>query len=55
MTIEMLNKLVGVPWDPTGVFRARADDGHHDGEYVISGQMSSEDGLSVTREQTPRS
>ena len=55
VTIEMLNKLVGVPWDLTGVVRARADDGHHDGGYVISGQMSSEDGWSVTREQTPRS
>ena len=32
-TIKMLNKLVGVPWDPTGVVRARADGGHHDGEH----------------------
>ena len=31
VTMEMLNKLVGVPWDPTGVVRARADGGHHDG------------------------
>ena len=25
VTLEMLNKLVGVPWDPAGVVRARAD------------------------------
>ena len=55
VTMEMLNKLVGVPWDPTGVVRARADGGHHDGGYVISGQMSSEVGSPVTGEQTPRS
>ena len=30
VTIEMMNKLVGVPWDPTGVVRARADGVHHD-------------------------
>ena len=54
MSIQMMNKLVGVPWDPTGVVRARADGGHHDGGYVISGQTSSEVGLPVTREQTPR-
>ena len=51
----MLNKLVGVPWDPTGVVRARADGGHHEAEHVIPGQIASEDGLLVTREQTPRS
>ena len=34
---EMLNKLVGVPWDPVGVIGARGDGGHHDGEHVISG------------------
>ena len=55
VTTEMLNKLVGVPWDPTGVVRARVDGGHHDGVHVIPGQSSSEDGLPVTREQTPRS
>ena len=44
VSIQMMNKLVGVPWDPTGVVRARADGEHHDGEYVISGQMSSEVG-----------
>ena len=55
VTIEMLNKLVGVQWGPTGVVRARADGGHHDGDHVIPGQISSEDGLPVTREQTPRS
>ena len=51
---DVMNKLVGVPSDPTGVVRARADGGHHDGGYVISGQISSEVGLPVTREQTPR-
>ena len=55
VTKEMLNKLVGVPWDPVGVVGARGDGGHHDGEHVIPGQSSNEDGLPVTREQTPRS
>ena len=55
VTTEMLNKLVGAPWDPAGVVRARADGGDHDGEHVIPGQIASEDGLPVTREQTPRS
>ena len=55
VTMEMLNKLVGVPWDPTGVVRARADGGHDDGGYVTSGQISSEDGSPETRERTPRS
>ena len=55
VTMEMLNKLVGVPWDPTGVVRARADGGHPDGAHVIPRQISNEDGLPVTREQTPRS
>ena len=52
---EMLNKLVGVPWDPVGVIGARGDGVHHDGEHAIPGQSSNEDGLPVTREQTPRS
>ena len=34
VTMEMLNKLVGVPWDPAGVIGVRADGGHHDGEHV---------------------
>ena len=55
VTIEILNKLVGVPWDRAGVVRARAGNGHHDVEHVILGQISSEDGLPVTREQIPRS
>ena len=55
VTIEMLNKVVGVPWDPTWVLRARADGGHHDGEHVSADQISCEVGLPVTREQTPRS
>ena len=50
----MLGELVGVPWDPTVVVRARADGGHHEDEHVISGQIAGEDGLLVTREQTPR-
>ena len=50
VTIEMLDKLVGAPWEPTGVVRAGAD-----GEHAILGQVSSKDGLPVTREQTPRS
>ena len=54
VTIEMLNKLVGVPLNPTGVVRARADGGHHDGEHVIPGQISSEHGLPATREQIPQ-
>ena len=37
VTMEMLNKLVGLPRDPTGVVRARADGGHHDVEHVNSG------------------
>ena len=37
VTKEMLNKLVGVPWDPVGVIGARGDGGHHDGEHVIPG------------------
>ena len=55
VTKEMLYKLVGVPWDPTRVVRARADRGHHDGEHVIPGQISNADGLPINREQTPRS
>ena len=54
VTKEMLNKMVGVSWDPTGVVRFRPD-GHHEGQPVTPGQISSEDGLPVTREQTPRS
>ena len=55
VSMKTLNKLVGVPWDPTRVVRARADGWHHNGEHVIPGQISSEDGLPVTRAQTPRS
>ena len=50
VTMEMLNKLVDVPWDPTGVVRDQLDGGHHDGEHVIPGQMFNEDGLPVTRD-----
>ena len=32
-----------VPWDPTGVVRARAEGGHHEDEHVIPSQISSED------------
>ena len=44
-----------MPWDPTGVVRARVDGGHQDAEHVIPSQTSREDELPVTREQTPRS
>ena len=47
--------IKNLPWDPTGLVRDRADGGHHDGEHVIAGQISSEDALPATREQTPRS
>ena len=52
VTMEMLHKLVGVPWDPVGVIGARGDGVHHDGEHAIPDQISNEDGLPVTREQT---
>ena len=53
VSVEMLKKLVGVPWDPTGVIRARADGGHHEGEHFTPDQIASEDGFPVNRWHTP--
>ena len=48
--MEMLDKLVGVPWDPTGVVRAPADRGHEGGEHVAPAQQGEEE----IREWRPR-
>ena len=52
---DMLDKLVGVPWDPTGVVRARVSGGTDEGEHVIPAREVGEDGMPVTRELIPRS
>ena len=52
---DMLDKLVGVPWDPTGVDRARVSGGNDEGEHVIPAREVGEGGMPVTRELIPRS
>ena len=52
---DMLDKLVGVPWDPTRVVRARVSGGTDEGEHVIPAREVGEDGMPVTRELIPRS
>ena len=50
-----VDKLVGVPWDPTGVVRARVSGGSDEGEHFIPAREVGEDGMPMTLESIPRS
>ena len=47
---DMLDKLVEVPLDPTGVVRARVSGGNDEGEHGIPARAVGEDAMPVTRE-----